>query len=191
MMGREQMLLMDDGTFFSLKPAKISHRKSPTDFRMFGGESPSTCHPSRGTYAKGLCRSCYEKQLKEKNPEYAERQRINCRTWCDQYKDKKKNSNKNYKHKLSPEYARIRGLQRYGLTPDDYARMLQQQGDVCAICKKVPAKGRRLNVDHDHVTGQVRGLLCFRCNVGLSWFNETLDTMRDAYMYLQRSSLDI
>jgi Recombination endonuclease VII. len=44
-----------------------------------------------------------------------------------------------------------------------YERLLAEQGGVCAICGN-PPKTRRLHVDHDHKTGRVRGLLCYRCN---------------------------
>lgn len=54
----------------------------------------------------------------------------------------------------------------YGLSKGDYARMFLAQGQVCWICRK-PSRIRSLAVDHDHETGQVRGLLCRNCNYGL------------------------
>jgi len=66
-------------------------------------------------------------------------------------------------------------LRKYGLSLDQWRQMLQEQGGVCAICRKVPKSGR-LVVDHEHCRGwkgmrpeqkrkQVRGLLCFMpCN---------------------------
>jgi hypothetical protein len=55
-----------------------------------------------------------------------------------------------------------------GLGVDDatYARLLDAQGGHCALCPNTP-KTRRLHVDHDHTTGRVRGLLCYRCNRAL------------------------
>jgi hypothetical protein len=53
-----------------------------------------------------------------------------------------------------------------GITDDEYAGMLAEQGGGCAICG-APPKTRRLHVDHDHKTGRVRGLLCHRCNRAL------------------------
>ena len=55
----------------------------------------------------------------------------------------------------------------YSLTPAEYAGMLQQQGGGCAICGGTNPNGRRLYVDHDHETGQVRGLLCGNHNTAL------------------------
>ena len=52
-----------------------------------------------------------------------------------------------------------------GVTDEVYAQLLERQGGVCAICGNPPkAGGRRLDVDHDHATGEVRGLLCWTCN---------------------------
>ncbi|NNH56932.1 hypothetical protein HLI01_08940 [Rhizobium laguerreae] len=53
---------------------------------------------------------------------------------------------------------------RYGLTPESYDVLFASQDGKCAICQKVPA---RPCVDHNHVTGQVRGILCHFCNIRL------------------------
>ena len=55
----------------------------------------------------------------------------------------------------------------YGLTPLNYETKMVIQGDACDICKGVNRSGIRLAVDHDHTTGQVRGLLCSKCNTSL------------------------
>ena len=54
-------------------------------------------------------------------------------------------------------------IRKYGLSYHQYNKLLAHQGGVCAICRR-PPKTMRLAVDHDHKTGQVRGLLCFFCN---------------------------
>ena len=62
----------------------------------------------------------------------------------------------------------------YNITPEDFQRMYDAQAGRCALCHTVPPtpKGRRYNlyVDHDHITGTVRALLCHRCNHGLAFF---------------------
>jgi hypothetical protein len=52
----------------------------------------------------------------------------------------------------------------YDISPEEYDRILAEQGGHCGICPKKPAPGKSLAVDHDHKTGLVRGLLCFMCN---------------------------
>jgi Recombination endonuclease VII len=54
---------------------------------------------------------------------------------------------------------------KYGITLDQYQSLLDKQNGGCAICGKTPEQERKnLAVDHNHVTGEVRGLLCFHCN---------------------------
>lgn len=74
-------------------------------------------------------------------------------------------------------------LRKYGLTIDQYDEMLAVQGGLCAICRKPPTK-LRLAVDHSHQTGEVRGLLCGRCNAGVAMFVDTPETMHRAIAYL-------
>lgn len=70
---------------------------------------------------------------------------------------------KSYEAEKASGKRHARNLAKFGLTPADYERLLAHQGAVCAICGGVDGR-RRLNVDHDHATGEVRGLLCSGCN---------------------------
>jgi hypothetical protein len=56
---------------------------------------------------------------------------------------------------------------QYRITLEKYKEMLEAQLGGCAICGCSPPKGKRLHVDHDHVTEEVRGLLCHKCNQGM------------------------
>jgi hypothetical protein len=58
-----------------------------------------------------------------------------------------------------------------------------QQGGVCAVCGTSEPE----HVDHDHGSGQVRGILCFNCNRGLGYFGDELETLYLAADYLERS----
>jgi len=67
-------------------------------------------------------------------------------------------------YRSKPEnYLRAR-LQRYGLIPDQYHKMVKDQDNKCKICLSPPPKNKDLVIDHDKVTGIVRGLLCYICN---------------------------
>lgn len=59
---------------------------------------------------------------------------------------------------------RITLLRRYGLSPRDFERMLAEQSNRCAVCGDLMRPGLGTTIDHDHVTGVVRGLLCPNCN---------------------------
>ena len=65
-----------------------------------------------------------------------------------------------------------------------YEAMLAQQNGVCAICETRP-DDRPLCVDHDHATGEVRGLLCHSCNVGLGNYKDDPRRTRRATAYLK------
>ena len=85
--------------------------------------------------------------------------------------------------------AKINGALRlhYGITIDAYNALAEKQGGVCAICGElnVTARSNRLVVDHNHKTGKLRGLLCFRCNCGLGYFRENHRFMTAAQEYLK------
>jgi len=87
----------------------------------------------------------------------------------------------------------------YGISNRDYTRMLTEQNSVCAICYTKPKE--RINkkrailmgtfsVDHDHVTGAVRGLLCNSCNLGIGAFKDSCTSLRAAMVYLEKHSRD-
>lgn len=72
-----------------------------------------------------------------------------------------------------------------GLTVEQYAEMLAAQGGRCAICGKTPeAQGYRLAIDHDHETGENRGLLCWACNSGLGKLGDNVEGLEAALRYL-------
>lgn len=85
----------------------------------------------------------------------------------------------------NPDYNRQR---LYGLTPERYEELLEEQSYACAICRDDtwPGKGNAPHVDHCHDTGAVRGLLCGRCNVGLGQFKDDSSRLRAAADYLEQ-----
>lgn len=76
---------------------------------------------------------------------------------------------------------------RYGLDSISYQHLLASQDGRCAICGQEP-NGTPLHVDHDHVTGKVRGLLCVRCNVVLGLLESESERVEKAIAYASRSS---
>lgn len=78
----------------------------------------------------------------------------------------------------------------YGLTLERYEELVAQQGGVCAICSQPPA-GRELDVDHCHKTGEVRALLCSRCNRVLGHAGDDPDLLQAIVDYLLRFPVGI
>lgn len=76
---------------------------------------------------------------------------------------------------------------KYGLTLEDYQDLLDLQGGTCGICTKTPEQeGKNLAVDHDHVTGEVRGLLCSYHNHRVIGRHRDGDLLRKMADYVER-----
>jgi hypothetical protein len=71
----------------------------------------------------------------------------------------------------------------YGISIEQYEELLVAQKGGCAICTRLPSS-RPLEVDHDHETGRVRGLLCRECNLALGKLGENAKTVGRAYAYM-------
>ena len=71
---------------------------------------------------------------------------------------------------------------QYGITPEQYDQMFLAQNGKCRICKRVSNK--RLNVDHCHNTGKIRGLLCWNCNIGIGYMKHSVEILKTAVQYL-------
>jgi hypothetical protein len=83
-------------------------------------------------------------------------------------------------------------MRLYGISSEDYDTLLREQGGVCAICHQesdTDGKNARLHVDHDHVTGKVRSLLCYRCNVAMGFLSENKDRIYQILDYLNVHSM--
>tara|TARA_Y100000310_G_scaffold239682_1_gene243385 strand:+ start:21471 stop:21884 length:414 start_codon:yes stop_codon:yes gene_type:complete len=73
---------------------------------------------------------------------------------------------------------------RYGITIEQYDKMYAEQDGKCLICKKECRTYDKLTVDHDHSTGEFRGLLCSVCNRGLGMFYDNTKLLEQAIKYL-------
>lgn len=73
---------------------------------------------------------------------------------------------------------------QYNMSVQDYEEMFARQGGGCWICGAVPGDGKHLDIDHDHQTNKVRGLLCNRCNRGLAIFKDSIELLGRALGYL-------
>lgn len=85
---------------------------------------------------------------------------------------------------------------RHGITQEQYDRILTKQKGLCAICELpeptiIRGKQRPLQIDHDHETGRVRGLLCSACNTGIGKFSDSADRLDAAARYLRQRPIRI
>lgn len=79
---------------------------------------------------------------------------------------------------------------KYDITWEQYFKLKTYQKRSCAICKTPFSEKSRVNVDHDHISGKVRGLLCGHCNRRL-WAYENWEFIYDAIEYLKNPPLSI
>ncbi len=129
---------------------------------------PLTDENRSGSDGRKKCKAChaaYERKRRSKN-----RAQINARQreiWAA--------------NPLRWKHYRLRG--KYGITLEQYDALLAAQSGRCAICM-VPFSDTQPYVDHDHATGEIRGLLCNSCNNGLGRFKDDPSRLRNAAAYL-------
>lgn len=90
--------------------------------------------------------------------------------------------------KKNPRWARDQQLRfKFGITIDDYEKLLTNQKFCCAICERHMSEFKRsLAVDHNHSTGQIRGLLCLNCNNGIGKLKDDIQLLEKAIRYLKK-----
>lgn len=83
-------------------------------------------------------------------------------------------------------------MKNYGISKEDYTSMLKNQNHSCAVCC-TPQKSisRALDVDHDHQSGKVRGLLCNKCNQALGLLKDNLQYITNLRNYLEKSEHNV
>lgn len=168
----------------SKKCPKCTHELPTTSF--------SACKKSKdglNNYCKP-CRSLLTQEWKARNPEKAKEVAKRYRkSETSILKNREAARRRRETHpELHREVRRNNALKSiYGISSADYSVMLEKQHGVCKICNGSCTSGRRLAVDHCHVTGKVRGLLCSRCNTSIGKFEDSVDLLKSAIAYLEAS----
>ena len=151
-------------------------------------------HPEQAAAAQRKWRAANPDKVKaqkarhQKTPEERANTNERARQWRLAHVERSRASGRAWAAK-HPDRALDAYLRRcYGISLADYQAILAQQGGVCAICKGPQQAHRtRLSVDHDHVTGQIRGLLCDNCNTGIGKLQNNTTVLQKAIEYLERS----
>lgn len=132
------------------------------------------CKPCKKTYDSEYFEKNREKTL-QRNREYKAK---DPKKWSE-YGKAYYISNKEEMRSKNKE-ARMKA--KYGVTHSDVKHILIEQDNKCAICNDDIA--HRHVIDHNHATGEVRGLLCFNCNASLGGFKDSPDVLQSAVSYL-------
>lgn len=124
-----------------------------------------------------------KKEYYQKNKEKV---KIKSKEWY--YKNRKKALETVKKYRLNhPEKCKqhmkhFNLMRKYGISEELYNNMVKNQDGQCLICD---LKVERLDVDHNHATGKIRGLLCHNCNSLLGHAKDNIDTLKEAINYLE------
>lgn len=92
---------------------------------------------------------------------------------------------KEYYQNNRDKYWRYRGIT---IDPQVYDQMSVDQNNRCAICFREEKKGKALAADHDHQSGRIRGLLCYKCNLAIGLLGDDPEIVLQASVYLRKVS---
>lgn len=152
-------------------------------------------HKDSNGYYRNVCKECRNKERSLRVPSQIRIPEEKRCPWCKQVKPIKEFGLKSQRKDGHDTYCRdcnnireqIKGTkqQRPPLSREEYNRKLQEQGGVCAICK-TPPKRRRLHIDHNHQTGQIRDLLCHNCNLAFGMMREDPKHIKALLAYAEK-----
>ena len=118
------------------------------------------------------CKACQKAYVKKWYVANREQQKVYNKKWQVANRERQRDYHLNHK---------------YGLSPEDYNALFEAQAGCCAICGRHESElKQKLHVDHDHVTGEIRGLLCRGCNTAIGLLCDDPDTIDKASDYIRR-----
>jgi hypothetical protein len=124
-----------------------------------------------GTAEQRAAKNARQKQRRAEDPDYRARDNAWHRSYYQANKQK-------IRERARTDYH----VRQYGISAAEYDALLKKQNGACAICRR-RSKGK-LCVDHCHLTGMIRGLLCRRCNLGLGMLKDDQASLIAAVAYL-------
>ncbi len=110
-----------------------------------------------------------------------ERSIARVKAWGDANKERKNENSRRWREENPGKEEESRLKKKYGITRDDFDKMVDAQVGLCAVCLRKPL---RLHVDHCHETGRIRGLLCGSCNRAIGLLGDCPESLRRAIDYL-------
>ena len=112
------------------------------------------------------------------------------KNWEQKNKERRKKRGKEYRLENKDIIKKRRHVYnlkvRFGITPEQHKQMFVSQNGMCAICGKRFTNRKDIQVDHDHLTGKVRQLLCNGCNSGIGLLQENTSILLKAVEYLNK-----
>jgi len=132
------------------------------------------------------CKSCVSNREREAYKLNPERKKQRGKSEYKRDREKRLASNKLWRQ-ANPDRCRDSQLKvKYGLSIETYYAKLEEQGGVCAICGSTNPDGKYLSVDHCHLSGKIRSLLCNTCNRAIGLLKDDPSLMEKAAEYVRR-----
>lgn len=158
--------------------------KSTEKTRAYYREYMREWKKKNGEKIKGYAKKRYPK-IKEKKAKYNKEWREKNREHVVEYYTEK---NKTDKAKDGKYQSKIK--KNFGLSLDEYNKMFEAQNGRCKICDRHQSEfNYRLGVDHNHTTGQIRGLLCKSCNSVIGYINDDSNIAKKMAEYLDEYNI--
>lgn len=139
------------------------------------------------------CRNIYRRKAHAANPDIKRTQSLN---WDKNNRKRNADRQKRDRQNFPDRHKNYSLKNAFGITLDDFKILLEVQRGVCAVCeqkethKHQNGKVKNLSVDHNHDTGEIRGLLCFHCNSAIGKFNDSVVLLQRAIDYLKKTHVE-
>lgn len=154
-------------------------------------EKPLTEFGPNKQYSQGVrpeCRECTQAYSRAYHQAHRNLHLARARENYQKNRERRKVDFQAYRQKNADKIHAAHLRRKYGISKDQYRTLMTEQEGRCAICRRsfMDIHRVRLHVDHDHATGQVRGLLCNRCNLLLGMVQDIPALLMQAVNYLTR-----
>jgi len=153
---------------------KCATSKSVKDFHLKRGKP------------QAQCKTCRAKYMSERYRANIEREKVKRKKWYEANKDRVIEQTRKRYFQNSFEINLKRKLRKYNLSVQDYENLLETQGKTCANTGCESIDKSKLVIDHCHITGAVRGLLCNQCNTALGLLKESHKALSGLSAYLDK-----
>jgi hypothetical protein len=154
-------------------------------------ESDFTIDKRRASGKGSWCKTCFVQYRKEYHIEHSKELNAKSSQWAKNNPDKVRKNGLKYRSSHREEEKNRALKYKYSLSSEDYENILEKQNGVCVVCGReetaVDRNGniKKLQVDHDHITGEIRGLLCSTCNRGIGYLQDDIYIVEKALQYLK------
>lgn len=150
------------------KCSKCKEEKPISDFNIRNG--------AEGNKPSSYCKLCHQEYVKDHYVKNKEKYINNASDWSSRNPESRRKIGTNWVRRAKGNY----------VSEQVFKEMMDSQKNCCAICDRELTTTKLTCVDHNHVTGKIRGILCRNCNTGLGMLKDSISTLQSAAEYLKK-----